>query len=208
MATKLDHPDLPFYLGWVAFSTLAILLAFGGTFVVLGLATDWIGDWVVVGGTRHITEDYMFSFVFPPLIWLFTCGLQVALLRRYLSKMSWWFLATGVGWLLTVAVFYLAAQILDRNLLTTTTNAVVFGLVGISIGLVQWMLLRRRLSQTAWWILASALGWGMTGLVVGPTFTNPLEILSIGFFPGLTTAVCWGYLFNQSVAPRNSEEKI
>ena len=197
MDTKIKQPGWPFYPAWIALSSLAIVLAFGGTFAIFALATRWIGDWITIGGQEHITEDYLFSFVFPPLVWLFTSGLQYALLCRFLPKIGWWILATGLGWALLVASFYLAAQILDRNSLTLPTNASVFVLVGTSIGLIQWILLRRRLPQAAWWILASALGWGMIGLVVGPTFTNPLEILSIGFFPSLTTAVCWWYFFRQ-----------
>ena len=197
MESDFEQPDGFFYLGWVMLSALAILLAFGGTFVVLGLAVDWIGDWIIVNGERRITEDYLFSFVFPPLIWFFTSGLQYALLRRHLPKMGWWILTTGAGWLFMVGLFYLAIQFLDRNNLTATTNTAVFAVVGAAIGLLQWMLLRRRLSRAAWWIAASAIGWGLIGLTVGPTFTNPFEIMLLGFFPSLTTALCWWYLFSQ-----------
>jgi hypothetical protein len=201
MTHKLEHPDLPFYLGWVALSTLAILLAFGGTFVMLGIAVDWIGDWIIVGGERHITEDYLFSFVFPPLIWLFTSGLQYALLRRYLSKMGWWFLATGAGWLIAIALLYLISQTATQFFAITPFNALTLSIIGASIGLMQWLLLRR-LPNAIWWIVASALGWSLINLI-GLPFTGTFDILVIGLFPGLTTAVCWGYLFNQQ--PKNTE---
>ena len=38
-------------------------------------------------------------------------------------------------------------------------------LIGGSIGLPQWLLLRQRVRRAAWWILASVLGWGVAVLV-------------------------------------------
>jgi hypothetical protein len=32
---------------------------------------------------------------------------------------------------------------------------------GVSIGLTQWLVLRRQIRQAGWWIVASILGWGL-----------------------------------------------
>jgi hypothetical protein len=203
MNLEAEQPGWPFYLGWIAFSTLAILLAFGGAFPVLALATDWIGDWITVDGQKHITEDYLFSFVFPVLIWLFTSGLQFALLRRYLPKMGGWILATGVGWLFAVTLGYLDRVFLVKfGLVLTFGNidpkwTIFLSFIGASIGFFQWLLLRRSLPRAAWWILASVLGWGLIDPVVGLPFTGFFDILAIGFFPGLITAICLWFLFRQ-----------
>mgnify|MGYP001826418895 CR=1 FL=1 len=54
-----------------------------------------------------------------------------------------WLAATTVGWLL-------------GGVLLPELALVAAGLV---IGIMQWVILRQRLAQAGWWILASALGW-------------------------------------------------
>jgi hypothetical protein len=36
----------------------------------------------------------------------------------------------------------------------------MFLVMGLAIGISQWLLLRRRLARANWWIAASVLGWG------------------------------------------------
>jgi hypothetical protein len=196
MDTKIKQPGWLFYSAWIVLSTIAIPLAFSVSFLILKLITNWVGDWIVVGGRRHITEDYLLDFVFFPLIWLFTCGLQYILLRRYLSKTGWWFLLTGAGWLLAAFSLFLINLAFASVFLINSFHGFIFSVVGISIGGFQWLLLRKRLPHAGWWILASVLGWSMIPLM-GLPFTNPFVIYAIGFFPGITTALAWWFLFNQ-----------
>jgi len=202
MDSETKQPGWPFYLSWIVLSTIAILLAFGGTYVVLALAVKWIGDWIVIDGERRITEDYLFSYVFPTLIWLFSSGLQYALLRRYLTKMGWWILASGVGWLLSVTMVInfdlVFMQKFGLNLTFWNIDrkwTVFLSVMGAMIGLFQWFLLRRRFLKAGWWILASMLGWGLIDPIIGLPFTGVFDILAIGMFPALTTAICLWFLF-------------
>jgi len=202
MHPETKKPGWPFYLSWVVLSTFAILLAFGGTYVALALAVKWIGDWIVIDGERRITEDYLFSYVFPTLIWLFSSGLQYALLRRYLTKMGWWILTSGVGWLLSVTmVIYFDLVFMQKfglNLTFWNINlkwTIFLSVMGALIGLFQWFLLRRRLPKAGWWILASILGWGLIDPIIGLPFTGVFDILAIGIFPALATAICLWFLF-------------
>ena len=206
MNPEVKKPGWPFYLSWIVLSTFAILLAFGGTFVVLAFAVNWIGDWIIIDGEQRITEDYLFSYVFPILIWLFTSGLQYAQLRRYLSKMGWWILATGAGWLIAVpTVIYFDRVFLENfDLILTFRNVdlkwgIYLSGIGVLIGLFQWLVLRRCLPHAAWWFFASALGWGLIDPIVGLPFSGAFDILAIGLFPALTTAVCFWFLFRQQL---------
>jgi hypothetical protein len=54
-----------------------------------------------------------------------------------------WVMATTLGWLLGAAILPKVAPFS----------------VGLLIGVLQWVVLRRYLRQAGWWILASALGW-------------------------------------------------
>jgi len=48
---------------------------------------------------------------------------------------------------------------------TVFEGGIVFGIVcGSVVGIAQWIVLRKRASRSAWWILASAVGWAM-GLI-------------------------------------------
>jgi hypothetical protein len=54
-----------------------------------------------------------------------------------------WLGATAIGWLL-------GALVLPELALFS---------VGLVMGILQWVVLRQRLRQAGWWILASAVGW-------------------------------------------------
>jgi hypothetical protein len=74
---------------------------------------------------------------------------------------------------------------------------IYLSVMGALIGLLQWFLLRRSLPRAGWWVLASALGWGLIDPIIGLPFTGFFDILAIGFFPGVTTAFCLWFLFRQ-----------
>ena len=76
MDRQNKKPDWLFYLAWVIFSALAIPLALGGTFPILAAITNQIGGYITVNGQRHIAEDYLFMFIFVPLLCLLTSFLQ------------------------------------------------------------------------------------------------------------------------------------
>jgi len=192
MDEKYKQPGWAFYPVWVTLSTIAIPFALGGTFEVLSLCERWIGDWVVVNGQKHTTQDYFFSFFLPPMIWLFTSVLQYVLLRRYLPKMGWWILATCVGGLFAVALIYFISFSLGGIYLPTWS----IGLPSIVISFFQWLVLRLRLPHAGWWILANALGASIPALI-GMPFNAAQYIISIGFFPSLATAPVWWYLFRK-----------
>jgi len=198
MVTKTKQPGWLFNSAWIVLSTIATPLAFSVSLIILSLITRWIGDWIYIDGRRHITEDYLLAFVFVPLIWLFSSGLQYILLRLclYWPKMGWWVMLTAVGWLLTVVTLYLLSLTLPKYFATNSFNIFILPIIGTSIGFSQWLLLRRRVSHAFWWIIASALGWSMIALV-GLPFTNTLDTLAIGFFPSITTAFVWWLFFRQ-----------
>ncbi len=91
------------------------------------------------------------------------------------GKVSWgfwlqWVLASAVGMFVGLFLgFVVAASIPD--VLGRWFGFSVFGIVlGIAVGILQWFILRRRVSVTGWWVLASAvggLGIFQAGLIFG-----------------------------------------
>jgi hypothetical protein len=66
------------------------------------------------------------------------------------------------------------------------SDLVLLGL-GLPIGVMQWLVLRQHLSHTAWWVLASTLGWALGWLLVGAAI--PPEV---GFLAGTAVGAAVG----------------
>ena len=81
---------------------------------------------------------------------------QQRYLRRLTLPADWWVLASTVGGAMGGAV---ASLIVDDAMIF----AVLFVVSGASVGIAQWLVLRRQVAQAGWWVLASTLG----GCVVG-----------------------------------------
>jgi hypothetical protein len=70
-------------------------------------------------------------------------------------------------------------------------------ILGFSVGVGQWLLLRRRLPQAGWWIVAHVVGWGLLRLVTGNTLSG-FDVLALGVLPACVTAVALAFLINQA----------
>jgi undecaprenyl pyrophosphate phosphatase UppP len=62
-------------------------------------------------------------------------------------------------------------------------------LVGGSLGLAQWLVLRRCVHHAAWWILVNVLSWGIVGLVIGGTVSSLLDPLAFVLIPAIAISV-------------------
>ncbi len=90
---------------------------------------------------------------------------QWLVLRRYFANTGWWVLASGVGWLAGWAI--VAPGLIlppDGGLLASIIAGAIFG---ITMGVAQWMVLRRWVKLAGMWILISIPGWtiGLIGLL-------------------------------------------
>lgn len=94
--------------------------------------------------------------------------MQWLVLRQYVAQTGGWVLATAVGYTLaatTTALIFTYSDI-------AVAGMVAFGTVaGILGGLLQWLVLRRKVAHAGWWVLANTLG-----LVVGMGIAGPLAI--------------------------------
>ena len=207
MDSKPKHPTWFFYTAWIVLSALATPLALAITFAVLSLIIDQIGGIIFVNGQQQTTEDYLFLFIFVPLFCLLTSFLQYILLRRYLPKMGWWMVATGLGWL-SVWIVMQTIDFFGSVFLSNLELILVFPLIGTLIGFFQWLLLRRRITQAAWWILASALGWGLAALGTYTPLKNGsilAQLFLFGLSPAIITGFAWWFLWKQQ--PQTPEEQ-
>jgi hypothetical protein len=84
-------------------------------------------------------------------------------LRQSLTTVEWslslrWVLATTVGW---VVGFAICEAVVKPFVYTLTHFPSDGAVIGISIGIGQWLVLNRRINRTRWWILASIVGFGV-----------------------------------------------
>jgi hypothetical protein len=170
---------------------LSIPVTFLLDLAILKLISAYVGDFITVNGVRHITEDYLGMYVFVPLAGVLSGLLQYAVLRRRLPRMGGWVLATPGGWLLGSLLIALPGRLGWTDILLTNIP-LMFLAMGFSVGMAQWLLLRRRLPRAGWWIPASILGWGALGLILRSGGIGMLGIAGMGFLPGCATAaVLW-----------------
>lgn len=139
---------------------------------------------------------------------------QALVLRRALPALNvrLWVSATAVAasvaYLLGLAPTTWAASLPTwPPLVLWPVAAVLGGALLLSIGFAQWLMLRRHLPRSAWWIGASAAAW-LAGLAVFLGVTMPLWqpgqptalIILIGVFGGLLMAAVTSAVTGLAVA--------
>jgi len=196
MTTIHKKPEWFLYPAWIILQVSSIPIAYILSFVILRVITDSVGDYIYVDGVRHITEDYLAMYIFVPIVGLVMGVLQYGLLRRCLPRMGWWVLATTGGWLLGVLLILISGWL---NFWTSESFDIDFAFIvlGFSIGVGQWLLLRRRLPRAGWWIGANVVGWFFLGLITDNTL-DQFGLLALGFFPACVTAVMLALIMNRA----------
>jgi hypothetical protein len=203
---NIKRPDWFFYPGWIFANILAIALSWFAYILVIGVVTRWIGHTIQVNGQTRITEDYLFFYIFLPMLGLMSGILQYSLLRLYVPKMGGRILATMAGWLLVFAVMGLLTQVFEEPFLLLWNGVLAFAAIGGLIGLSQWVFLRRRIPKAGWWILASMLGWGLAVLGRLTPVRNGsalAQLLAAILLPAIVASFAWWYLLRPKAQQEN-----
>lgn len=116
----------------------------------------------------------LFGFLLATLTGLLVGWLQWLVLRRYLAGAAWWIAAVALGIGVNHA-FFDGAPLADFAPLFVVIS-------GLVLGLVQWLVLRNRVSQAAWWIPVSLVGWYLAWLL-GTLALNTTGPLYLAWIP-------------------------
>ena len=192
-----EKPGWFFYFRWVALNAIAVIMARYITLAIMPLVTER-GE-----GTHFL--DLLF-----PIIGLLTGILQYILLRRYLPHMRWWIAATFLGWLMPFVIGFIFSRVIIPG---NSTVRIVLGMIvlGTTVALPQWWLLRKRVQHAWWWVLVFGLAWGMVGLydLFSPSDLFPV-LLGFAVVLAIATGIaCWLFLDrfpNHELSSRTSSQ--
>lgn len=87
-----------------------------------------------------------------------------------------WVGASTLGVVLLLAILFIIAKLVGLLLGTSIEDQVPFApLIGISFGIMQWLVLRRFLPHAGWWVVASTVGFLLGYMIFGVT----IELLDV-----------------------------
>ena len=105
---------------------------------------------------------------------------QWLVLRRYISKAGWWVGVTALGWAIGWAIITSGAIVPSgSNFITSVFSG---ALLGLTMGVGQWFLLRRWVNFASMWLLLAVSGWAiaLAGLL-GSTLVGAIAGAITGF---------------------------
>ncbi|MGE5263796.1 MAG: hypothetical protein ACM3S0_10460 [Acidobacteriota bacterium] len=126
---------------------------------------------------------------------------QWLVLRRWITGINLWVPATGLGFAIAVGI---AASINPPEGMNSNAWIAVVALLGVTGGLVQWLILRKQGMGLGWWLAASLLGALLGGALGNPAMAAILSgstysveefimiVLGIGAALGLGLGVTTG----------------
>ena len=144
--------------------------------------------------------------------------LQWLLLAHHLNRPGWFALSGGAGLVLGVGGGFLVAYPVFQAWGIAPAFGAIGALVGLSVGVVQWLALRQPAANSIWWIPANILGY-TGGLLAGgqvpevfpfarTVIFGPEFGLTIGFTVGAVTGITLLFILTQPAATAPLPEQL
>jgi hypothetical protein len=188
----VNAPKWPWIAGWTLLSGVMLPLAW---FLMAPLSLLFLLPLdLLPGPVTEPTTAGMLGFV--TALGLLTGFMQWRLLRPHLPGAGWWIPLTIAGWLAVGVLARLISHFID---LARLEPGAVFAVVGGCVGLAQWLLLRRLLPHSRWWVPVSLLATGTVPLM-GKAFESLAEVLAFLMLPYLLTGACLWLLLQRAPA--------
>jgi hypothetical protein len=107
-----------------------------------------------------------------------------------------------IFWIMAMAAGASLALLLGQILLLAIDNVVwlpadavfIAGMLGLFLGIGQWLLLRPRLPRSGWWVFASLIGGIIAGFVVNQIGNQAISLALFGTFGLILGAFQWSVL--------------
>lgn len=156
---------------------------------IAGLAV-WLAVIRILDDFDARDADTAASLVLVIVTGAITVLLQWVVLRRRLARVGWWVVATVAGFLTAFLIVLLGSFLISE--ISESFNAGNFELLaawlllqtaisGAAFGLLQWLVLRREVARSGWWVAASSAGFVLGGIVTIPVGALIAVILQLVF---------------------------
>ena len=202
----VETPDWLWIFRWTLLTTAAVLAGWllKAPFTALLLFLHSLGTNIgIMSGVRGETLELIgffsgFALSYATSQWL--------MLRKYLPLVRSWFLATGIG-LLDARILIGVVASISNNLLEIPSSGkyVLLPLIGVVIGIAQWVVSRKVLQNSIWILVIDVLA-ASSILLSGRSITSYVELIIILMLPGLVTGVGIWMLLKQS-QPASAEKE-
>jgi hypothetical protein len=135
---------------------------------------------------------------------------QWLVLNRRINRTRWWIVTSIIGFGIGKDVGDIVAQVVPGAI-----GSAFAGLaIGASLGVAQWLVLRRHVPEASWWILASAIGWAVGSTIIASVDGESDDGMALAYVigaigaavTGLITATALVWLLRRSLDGRPAAE--
>ncbi len=192
-----------FWILWLLATTAAVVL-----FMIVS-PLIFSGMSILFGGVENTTSGMLTSMTGTVAMGALIGLGQWLVLRMYLKRSGWWVLATLIGYSLPFSIGYLIPPSfywLGRLNPGWLTGAVLFLTFGLTLGVLQWLVLRGRVNQAGWWIVISLASWAIvTALIdlvyLSGLYVEPFDMYTAFFVPLILGGAGMVLLLRRTPAP-------
>lgn len=170
MTVNIKHEKFQFWLKWTLLSFGIIPVSYFISLFVVLLVHGAFGFNMAEGGT-YLSQTVM-QTAGGAVIGLGAGIYQRLLLKKVFSVSSSWVYTMVIGFAVSELIVCIVLWQLELNryqLRFIESNplpeVLIFTFIGLIIGLLQWVILRRYFLRSSFWVPASTLGWGICILV-------------------------------------------
>lgn len=152
------------------------------------MALGWAFAWRL----SYIAPGVLATWVIGSVTGAISGLLQWLVLRIVIRLSPLWILNSLLGW---AVGFFLGAHVASVLGLTEFAFGIVIGAVlGLSLGIAQWLILRTKLSSAGWWIVFNIIAWSSSLAVYLPG-ANAMGLLYGGVSGAITGLALLGMRF-------------
>jgi hypothetical protein len=192
-----NHATQSFWLWWL-FATLV------GT--ILGMVIAFLGLTPLHNTSSHVAQAVR-GFVIGSAFGATVGTAQWFVLRKYFDRVGWWVLLTFIGWVAfwELNTMNLLVKAQGIAFIPDLLNLAVFGVI---LGVLQWLLLRKKIHSAGWWVLANIVGMMIASLVTDAISTalqgdSPIDFITSSIVWVIITGVCMVWLLQRSSSPNH-----
>lgn len=139
--------------------------------------------WIMASTVGWVIGNLLFSGIPIVIAGLAVAAMQWAVLQGRIKNAWRWGIFSTIGWI--------GGYILFVTLLSAELGILLGPVLGLAVGIPQWLILKKEVDWAGWWIIMSIIGW-TTGLTILP------GLLTSGALPGAWTGLTLVLLFRYS----------